>query len=68
MDGGYSVWIGQPVVLRVLAGNIRVPLRGRLVSETKDAVRLRIDESWDVDIFKSMILGVEHDTPVYVLN
>ncbi|HTU34078.1 MAG TPA: hypothetical protein VMF66_09780 [Candidatus Acidoferrum sp.] len=68
MEGAYGIWMGQPVVLRVLAGSIRVPLRGRLVAETKDAVKLRIDESWDVDIFKSMILGVEHDTPVYVLN
>jgi hypothetical protein len=52
----------------VLAGNIRVPLRGRLMAETSESVRLRIDESWDVDIFKSMILAIEHDTPVYVLN
>ena len=68
MEGGYIAWMGQPVVLRVLAGNIRVPLRGRLIAESSDAVRLRIDESWDVDIFKTMILKVEHDTPVYVLN
>ena len=68
MEGGYAVWVGQPVVLRVLAGNIRVPLRGRLMAETSESVRLRIDESWDVDIFKSMILAIEHDTPVYVLN
>jgi hypothetical protein len=68
MEGGYAVWMGQPVVLRVLAGTIRVPLRGRLMAETNEAVRLRIDESWDVDIFKSMILAIEHDTPVYVLN
>jgi hypothetical protein len=68
MEGAYRVWLGQPVVLRVLAGGVRVPLRGRLMAETKDAVRLRVDESWDVDIFKSMILSVEHDTPVYILN
>lgn len=68
MEGAYAIWMGQPVVLRVLAGSVRVPLRGRLMAETKDAVKLRIDESWDVDIFKSMILGVEHDTPIYVLN
>jgi hypothetical protein len=68
MEGGYTVWVGQPVVLRVLAGNIRVPLRGRLLSETNDMVRLRIAESWDVDIFKSMILAIEHDNPVYVVN
>lgn len=68
VEGGYSVWMGQPVILRVVAGNLRVPLRGRLVSETKDAVRLRIADSWDVDIFKSMVLGVEHDNPVYIVN
>jgi hypothetical protein len=68
MEGGYGMWLGQPVVLRVLAGNVRVPLRGRLILETEDAVRLRIAESWDVDIFKSMILAIEHDSPVYVVN
>jgi hypothetical protein len=68
MEGGYAIWMGQPVILRVVAGNLRVPLRGRLVSETTEVVRLRIADSWDVDIFKSMVLGVEHDNPVYVVN
>jgi hypothetical protein len=68
MEGGYAAWIGQPVILRVVAGTLRVPLRGRLLSETNDALRLRIADSWDVDIFKSMVVGVEHDMPVYVLN
>jgi len=68
MEGGYAVWVGQPVILRVLSGTLRVPLRGRLLSETTDAVRLRIADSWDVDIFKSMVVGVEHDLPTYVLN
>jgi hypothetical protein len=60
--------MGQAIILRVVAGNLRVPLRGRLVSETEDVLRLRIADSWDVDIFKSMVLGVEHDNPVYVVN
>jgi hypothetical protein len=68
MEGGYEVWMGQPVILRVVAGNLRVPLRGRLLSETTEVVRLRIADSWDVDIFKTMVVGVEHDNPVYVLN
>ncbi|MGB7752712.1 MAG: hypothetical protein WCF88_14260 [Candidatus Acidiferrales bacterium] len=68
MVGGYGIWMGQSVILRVVAGNLRVPLRGRLVSETTEIVRLRIADSWDVDIFKSMVLAVEHDNPVYVLN
>jgi hypothetical protein len=65
MVGGYAIWMGQSVILRVI---LRVPLRGRLVSETTEVVRLRIADSWDVDIFKSMVLAVEHDNPVYVLN
>jgi hypothetical protein len=68
MQGGYAVWMGQPVILRVVAGDMRVPLRGRLMSETSDVVRLRIADSWDVDIFKSMVIGVEHDNPVYVVH
>jgi hypothetical protein len=68
MVGGYGIWMGQSVILRVVAGNLRVPLRGRLVSETAEVIRLRIADSWDVDIFKSMVLTVEHDNPVYVLN
>jgi hypothetical protein len=68
MEGGYGVWMGQPVILRVVAGELRVPLRGRLLSETSEVVRLRIADSWDVDIFKTMVLAVEHDNPVYILN
>jgi hypothetical protein len=68
MEGGYAAWVGQPVILRVAAGNLRVPLRGRLMSETSESLRLRIADSWDVDVFKSMVVAVEHDIPVHVLN
>lgn len=68
MKGGYAAWMGQSVVLRVVAGNLRVPLRGRMLSETDDIVRLRIADSWDIDIFKSMVVCVEHDNPVYMVN
>lgn len=59
MQGGYSLWLGQPVVLQVAAGEIRVPLRGVIVGETNDAVRFRIGDGWDVDIYKNMVLAVE---------
>lgn len=68
MEGGYTVWIGQPVILQVVAGNLRVPLRGRLVSETNDALRVRVGDSWDVDIFKSMVVAVEQDIPHFVVH
>ncbi len=59
MQGGYSLWLGQPVVLQVAAGEMRVPLRGVIVGETMDAVRFRIGDGWDVDIYKNMVLAVE---------
>ena len=68
MVGGYGIWMGQSVILRVVAGNLRVPLRGRLVSETTEVVRLRIADSWDVDIFKSMVVAIEHDQLVHMVN
>jgi hypothetical protein len=68
MEGGYELWMGQSVILRVVTGNLRVPLRGRLLSETNEAVRLRIADSWDVDIFKSMVVAVEHDNPVCIVH
>ncbi|HKV29121.1 MAG TPA: hypothetical protein VJN90_12695 [Candidatus Acidoferrales bacterium] len=68
MEGGYAVWMGQPVILRVVAGNLRVPLRGRLVSETNEVLRLRIADNWDVDVFKSMVVAVEQDKPFTVVH
>jgi hypothetical protein len=68
MEGAYRVWMGQPVILRVVAGEMRVPLRGKLVGETNEVLRLRIADSWDVDIFKSMVVAVEEDIPVSFVN
>jgi hypothetical protein len=61
MQTGYNAWLGQPVVLQVALGDIKVPLRGRLLKEGGDTVRMRIGDGWDVDIYKNMILDVEHD-------
>jgi hypothetical protein len=61
MQSAYASWIGQAVVLQVAATDLRVPLRGTILGETDEAVRFRIGEGWDVDIYKSMILAVEED-------
>lgn len=61
MQTGYEVWLGQAVVLQVELGNIQVPLRGKLLKENRETVRVRIGEGWDVDIYKAMIRGVEED-------
>ena len=61
MDSAYAAWIGQPVVLQVALGDIKVPLRGTLLKDGAETVRMRIGEGWDVDIYKAMILAVEQD-------
>ena len=61
MEGAYATWVGQPVVLQLALGDIKVPLRGKLLKEATDTVRMRIGDGWDVDIYKTMILAVEQD-------
>jgi hypothetical protein len=61
MESAYAVWIGQPVILQIAAEDVRVPLRGMIVGETDDFIRFRVEQAWDIDIYKSMILAVEQD-------
>jgi len=64
MDNAFKSWIGHPVVLQVALGDIKVPLRGKLLKDGGETVRMRIGEGWDVDIYKAMILAVEEDAMV----
>jgi hypothetical protein len=61
MQSAYASWVGQAVVLQVAAGDLRVPLRGMIVGESDSAVRFRVGDTWDIDIYKTMILAVEQD-------
>ena len=61
MEVGYNAWLGQAVVLQVALGDIKVPLRGRLLKEGGETVRMRVGDGWDIDIYKAMILTVEKD-------
>jgi hypothetical protein len=62
MDSAFKVWVGQPVVLQVALGDIKVPLRGKLLKVGDETVRMRIGDGWDVDIYKTMIMAVEEDS------
>ena len=66
MDKAFKAWIGQPVVLQVALGDIKVPLRGKMLKDGGETVRLRIGDGWDVDIYKAMILAVEEDVMVHL--
>jgi hypothetical protein len=61
VDSAYQPWIGQAVVLQVALGDIKVPLRGRLLKDGGDTLRMRIGDAWDVDIYKNMVMAVEED-------
>ena len=38
----YQNWLGHPVILQVVAGELCMPLRGMIVGESPTAVRFRI--------------------------
>jgi hypothetical protein len=61
MANAFQSWVGQAVVLQVALGDIKVPLRGKLLKDGDETVRMRIGEGWDVDIYKAMIVAVEQD-------
>jgi hypothetical protein len=62
MENAYKAWVGQSVLLQVALGDIKVPLRGTLLKNGSETIRMRIGEGWDVDIYKSMIMTVERDS------
>jgi hypothetical protein len=64
MENAYKAWVGQSVLLQVVLGDIKVPLRGTLLKNGSETIRMRIGEGWDVDIYKSMIMTVERDSTV----
>jgi hypothetical protein len=53
--------------MQLAAADSRVPLRGIIVAEAHDCIRFRVEQTWDIDIFKSMILAVEQDRLVRIL-
>jgi hypothetical protein len=57
----YSVWLGRSVILQIDAGGSRAPLRGMVIEESTHAVRFRLEERWEVDVPKKLVLGVEPD-------
>ena len=64
MKSAFKPWVGQSVVLQVALGDIKVPLRGTLLKDGNETVRMRIGGGWDVDIYKEMIMAVEQDAMV----
>ena len=58
-SSAYSSWLGRLVSLRFSAGELRTTLRCIVISESEAAVRVRVGGTWEVDIYKEMVLSVE---------
>jgi hypothetical protein len=68
VQNAYAVWVGQPVILQLAAAaDLRIPLRGIIIGETEEVIRFRVQQAWDIDIYKNMILAVEEDRSVRIL-
>ena len=66
MDSAFATWIGRPVVLRVALGESRVGVRGMLLRDSANSVRIRLEEGLDIDIYKEMVLAVEEDPLLFL--
>jgi hypothetical protein len=55
----FSAWFGKPVVLLVVIRQCHVPMPCRIVGESADDVRVRIQPGWELDVKKELILAVE---------
>jgi len=59
LPGTYATWMGSPVLLNVITGEIKTSLFCTIIGESDATVRVRIADQWDVDIYKEMILAVD---------
>jgi RNase P/RNase MRP subunit p29 len=68
MESAFSSWIGRSVVLRVALGDSRVGVRGRLIKDGAETLKMRLIEGLDIDIYKEMVLAVEEDPPLFLMS
>jgi len=61
MVSPFEQWFGKTVVLQLITGETRVPLRGIIIAESRGAVRFRTTAGWEFDVYKSLILAVERE-------
>jgi hypothetical protein len=65
-SGDYSYWLEQWVVLKVATGELQTELVCTVIAESNTAIRIRIADTCEVDIYKDMILGVAQAWPALI--
>jgi hypothetical protein len=61
MESAFGLWVGRPVVLRVALGDCKVGVRGTLLKDGTETLKMRVAEGFDIDIYKEMVLAVEEE-------
>ena len=64
----YSTWLDQWVVLKVATEESQTELVCTVIAESDAALRIRIADTCEVDIYKDMILGVAQAWPALSHN
>ena len=60
----YSTSVGQWVVLKVVSGKLQTEMVCTVLAESDIAIRIRIADICEVEIFKEMIVGVARAWPM----
>ena len=58
-NGFYARLVGREVILKVGTEDLRIPVRGVIVGESRDSVRVRIGDGWALGICKASIRAME---------
>jgi ribosome maturation factor RimP len=59
MNSAFDFWIGEQVVVKLDLGQIKTSVRGSILEERADTIRIRIFDGTEVEIYKAMVLAVE---------
>lgn len=59
MEAVFESWIGQPVIMRLAVGYIRLSLRGTVLKEQVESLLLRPENGPDLEINKGTVLAIE---------
>jgi hypothetical protein len=59
LSGPYSIWFGRRVAMHLSAGEFQTTLNCTIVSESDMALRVRVADIWEIDIYKEMVLSIK---------
>jgi hypothetical protein len=59
MMGTFEPWIGQPVVVQLGLGRIKLSIRGTFLEDRDETLLVRPEAGCDVEIPKTKVLAIE---------